>query len=310
MKSFILDTDIGWDCDDAAAIALLLHYHKQKKANMLAMTACSTREGASAAIQAICDYYGVSIPIGRMAPPAIPCDADNSYAKAVMEKYGAKESEVESVSLLRKTLAQSQEKVVLITIGPLTNVSRLLKSGADEYSPLNGVELVREKVEKAYLMGGEVQENFHRGVVPFKKVYPEWNILQDIESARYVAEHFPVDMIYAPHEAGNSVLTDMRDGDSPVWYSMRKCAENMEKLTDWTNYQRMSWDPITCMVAVEGVGDFYELSPNGKMTITEEGITVFDPTEQRGHYYLVIKPTFAEIASYLNRMLKESEENL
>ena len=62
---------------------------------------------------------------------------------------------MESYKLYRKLLAESPDKSVTIaSIGFVTSLSRLLQSGPDEYSPLNGVELVRKKVKELYAMGG------------------------------------------------------------------------------------------------------------------------------------------------------------
>ncbi len=306
MKQVILDTDIGVDCDDAAAIAILLNYQKMGLCKLLAITASSTREGATSTVQAICDYYGVAdMPIGAMSAPAIPCDAQNNYAYDVMKKYGAKSSQIPAVELLRKTLASATEKITLIAIGPLSNVSRLLKSGADEYSPLNGEMLVAEKVECLYLMGGAFADNYDGEFAPKKQVFPEWNILQDIDAARFVAERFPCKMVYCPHEAGNFVYTDIQTGDNPVWYSMLKFAENMENNPTGKDFKRMSWDPITCIVAVEGVKDFYGLSREGRISVDEKGVTLFDGSKEGGHRYLTLKGNYDKISAYVNSWVEK-----
>lgn len=53
MKKFILDTDMGVDCDDAVALALLINYKKAGACDILGVTASSTREGATATIRTI-----------------------------------------------------------------------------------------------------------------------------------------------------------------------------------------------------------------------------------------------------------------
>ena len=55
MKKFILDTDMGVDCDDAVALALLINYKKAGACDILGVTASSTREGATATIRTICE---------------------------------------------------------------------------------------------------------------------------------------------------------------------------------------------------------------------------------------------------------------
>ena len=126
MKKLILDTDIGVDCDDAVALALLMALQKEGFCDLLAISTCTARVGATAAVRAITDYYGAyDIPCGRMYSPVLPCDRTNNYAEKLMKKYKKAEAEEESVHLLRKTLAKAQEKVVLVAIGPLTMIVSL-----------------------------------------------------------------------------------------------------------------------------------------------------------------------------------------
>ena len=150
VKKIILDTDMGVDCDDAVALAILLNKHIAGEIQIGCITASSTREGATATVQAITNYYGVRLPIGAMASPSLECDKINNYGKAIKELYGTQDSTQDAVSLLRKTLAQQEGKCTIAAIGPLSNMERLLKSGADEISPLDGEGLVREKVSEIF----------------------------------------------------------------------------------------------------------------------------------------------------------------
>ncbi len=306
MRKFILDTDIGVDCDDAAAIAMTLNYQKAGKCQLLAITASSARKGATSAIQAICKYYGVDdMPIGKMSAPALACDLENNYSLAVMEKYGEYESSISAVELMRKTLTEEKEKISLIAIGPLSNIRCLLQSEGDEYSPLSGKDLVKEKVDCLYLMGGAFAENYDGVRLPKREIFSEWNILQDIPSARYVAENFPCKMLYCPHETGNSVYTELGKGENPVWYSMLSYAKNKENNLTGEGFRRMSWDPITCMVAIDGVEPFYSTSKPGRIVIDEKGITKFDGSENAGHRYLRLAAEFNDISAYINTWIEK-----
>lgn len=104
------------------------------------------------------------------------------------------------------------------------NLARLLKSEADEISALGGVELLERSVEEIFCMGGSFAQNF--GENP-EKVEPEWNILQDIKSAQYFTRRCPVKAVFVPWEAGAEVFTEMKNGENPVWYSMRRYAESV-----------------------------------------------------------------------------------
>lgn len=266
MKRIILDTDIGVDCDDAVALALMLKAEIAGKVDLLGVTASTTRRGAVATINAICRYYGKNKPVG-VAERKIPCDDMNAYAAACESAYGESDQAGSAVKLMRKLLAGSPEKVTLVAIGPLVNVADLLRSEADEYSSLCGARLVEEKVEEVVIMGGCFAVNRC-------EVNPEWNILQDIPSAQYVVQNLRRPVVYSPHEVGGLVFTHKGDGDNPVWYAMQTFAENNgDDLTQ--PIKRQSWDPITCMYTFCDLSEWLALSDPGTVTVTDSGITEF-----------------------------------
>lgn len=310
VQKIIFDTDMGVDCDDAVALAILLNKHKKKEVELLAVTASSTREGATATVQAILDYYGVSVPVGAMAAPSIPCDKMNNYAKAVKEKFQTQDSTVDAVELLRKTLAAQSEKITLIAVGPLSNIARLLKSGADGYSTLSGKELVEEKVETLYIMGGCFAQNYEEGAPIYgrSRHHAEWNILQDIDSAKITANECPVEMRFLPFEGGILAFTNNRKNqENPVFYSMTSymlsegfTPQNHPEsfLADGT-FRRHSWDPITCLCATEDCSEYFTLSPLGKISVTDNGYTVWEEGEGKGRFYILTKD-FEKIETVVN----------
>ena len=63
--SIILETDIGPDCDDAGAVALLLALAYRGECNILAMWCNSSSPWGAPCLDAINTYYGrLDIPIG------------------------------------------------------------------------------------------------------------------------------------------------------------------------------------------------------------------------------------------------------
>ncbi len=292
-KQIIFDTDIGMDCDDAAALGILLNAHKRGECEILAITASTGREGATATVNAICDYYGVNgIPVGRMKR-MLRCDGVNNYARAVMEKYGTEDVETDAVPLLRKTLAEAAGKVSVIAVGPLSNLEELLKSKADEFSPLCGAELVKEKVDKLYVMIGSFPQNFGG------KRFREWNLLQDVPAARYVIENWGTEKIYLPHEIGAAVFTEMGKNENPVWYSMENFA--IANGADISNgYRRESWDPVTCMIALNENNPLFIYSPEGTVTVDEECVTLFEEKSGGLDKYLSVNSDLKGIEKLLN----------
>lgn len=292
-KQIIFDTDIGMDCDDAAALGILLNAHKRGECEILAITASTGRDGATATVNAICDYYGVNgIPVGRMKR-MLQCDGVNNYARAVMEKYGTEDVETDAVPLLRKTLAEAAKKVSVIAVGPLSNLEELLKSKADEFSPLCGAELVKQKVDKLYVMIGSFPQNFGG------KRFREWNLLQDVPAARYVIENWGTKKVYLPHEIGAAVFTEMGQNENPVWYSMKNFA--IANDVDISNgYRRESWDPVTCMIALNENNPLFIYSPEGTVTVDGDCVTLFEEKTGGLDKYLSVNSDLKGIEKLLN----------
>lgn len=299
MKSIIFDTDMGVDCDDAVALGILINEEKRKNCKILAITASTTRTGAVATIKTICKYYGVpEIPVGVLKGEPLVCDAMNNYAKAVMQKYDETDEAQCATALLRKTLAKAVEKVDIVAVGPLTNIKNLLASGADEFSPLGGIELVKEKVGKIYLMGGAFLENYKDRT----EIFGEWNIMQDVPSARYVAQYFPCEMLYCPHEVGQPVKTKMQYSDNPVWFSMKAFALSDGQIYEPAFY-RQSWDPITCLAATREDCELFSYSAYGKIEISENGRTHFKK-EAGNHRFMLVNEKVAELEKLVNECVE------
>lgn len=292
-KQIIFDTDIGMDCDDAAALGILLNAHKRGECEILAITASTGREGATATVNAICDYYGVNgIPVGRMKR-MLQCDGVNNYARAVMEKYGTEDVETDAVPLLRKTLAEAAGKVSVIAVGPLSNLEELLKSKADEFSPLCGADLVKQKVDKLYVMIGSFPQNFDG------KRFREWNLLQDVPAARYVIENWSTKKVYLPFEIGAAVFTEMGQNENPVWYSMKNFA--IANGVDISNgYRRESWDPVTCMIALNENNPLFIYSPESTVTVDGDCVTLFEEKTGGLDKYLSVNSDLKGIEKLLN----------
>lgn len=291
----ILDTDMGIDCDDAAALGLLINLDQQNKVDLIAITASTARKGATATIKAIMDYYGKNtIPVGKLTSTFLPCDHQNSYALAIQKKTGIKDCDDDALTLLRKTLAESSAKITMIAVGPLTNMADLLQSKPDQYSPLTGIELIKEKIASIYIMGGAFDKND----------FPEWNILQDIQSAIIVNDQWPTEIIYSPHEVGFRIQTKMGLNDeNPVWASMYYFAV-YNHFSMKNGYSRYSWDPITCMAAVPEFANLFDFSPPGDVYINAEGITSYQANPDGKHRYLTLKSKIKEIEKALNTLVE------
>ncbi|WP_431210187.1 alpha-L-rhamnosidase C-terminal domain-containing protein [Puia sp. P3] len=157
----IFDTDMGPDYDDVGAIAMLHAFADSGMAEILGTIASNKYEGVAGVLNVFNTYFGrPEIPIGVPRGKAVDQRDGQHWTDSVLAKYPhviRRNDEVaDAVDLYRRLLAGSKDSsVVIITVGFLTNLSNLLKSGPDEYSSLGGIELVKRKVRRAGEYGGK-----------------------------------------------------------------------------------------------------------------------------------------------------------
>lgn len=241
----ILDTDISSDVDDVGAVALLHSLANQGRVQILAMQVSSGDLWSVPCLDALNTWFNQpDIPVGMVKGQAVR--HESKYTRIIAEEFPHdSETGVEApdaMMLYRRTLAeQPDQSVTLVTIGYLTNLADLLRSKADDISPLDGIELVQQKVQRLVCMGGE---------------YPsgrEWNFYQDSASSSYVIAHWPTSVVFTGFESGKNVLTGagLREVASPN--PVRRSYALYNGLTD-----RPSWDQVAVYYAV--------MTANGKQT--------------------------------------------
>lgn len=279
--NFILDTDVGCDCDDVIAIAYLIYAKRKFGFNFKAIThANGAGTTGLSAISSIFNYYGEELPPLGEETGKFVNDTD-SYAYAMENKFGKYDGKFfPAKDLLRKTLSECEDNSVIIcAIGPFTNISNLLLSNGDEYSPLSGVDLVKKKVKKLVVMAGQ-----------FKETWAEWNVKVDVPASQNMVGLCPVPMYFLPYEVGENMITGgpiMKacGEDNPVALSLIKM-----HFGDVDKYGgRHSWDPASAVYAIEGVKDFFVESTSGKVTVDDDGKTTFTPCENGLHKILSLK---------------------
>ena len=293
MKQIILDTDIGGDCDDAGALVLLKTLVKKGEIELSAVTSCTTMEGAENTVAAVLGYYGMTVPVGVMREPPFMCDGDyNRYARQIKQEFGGNIETEDAVKLMRRTLACVKEKAVIIGIGPQRNLARFLASAADEFGPA-GKELAAKKVEKLVVMGG----TFLSVPIVFEEKiqYVEWNILQDVGAARYVADNWPTELVYSPFELGYDIQTGR---NLPKGSPARRCYDIRSGLT------RSSWDLCAAYYGARGCGDIFSLSERGAVIVKEDGKTEFIPKQDGRHRVLRQSALLKEIENPLDELVR------
>ena len=152
------------------AIYYFAHYHKE--CNLIGGIVCRMGDEYIRLADIMNTYYGFGdIPMGVerhgvedphvYIPYAGIADLKNAdgtpmFARSI-DDYSALP---EGWKLYRKLLSERPDNSVdIIAIGFMSSVAQLLQSEPDEYSKLNGVELVASKVRGLYVMGGKFGED-------------------------------------------------------------------------------------------------------------------------------------------------------
>ncbi len=306
-KKIIFDTDIGGDCDDAGALAIIHECERAGRAHLLAVTVSTASPYAAGCADAINRWYGREVPIGqtKAAPPDEDKDLfESSYGKHITELYengyqpGAGRIPEDATRLLRRLLAENTgDKIILVVVGCCINIAALLKSGADDISPCSGKELMSRSVEKIVLMGC---------FFPTEKIPEVWfgdyqmeaecNIKADVEAARAVFALCPVPIVVSHYLIGKQIHTGgaliEKDRKNPV----------AESYFIHSHGNRESWDPIASYVAVFGADGVFTFSERGRVTIDEKGISTF-ACVNGGLHRLVECPDFAAAEKRIDQVM-------
>jgi pyrimidine-specific ribonucleoside hydrolase len=293
----IFDTDMGPDYDDVGAITMLHAFADNGEAEILATIASTKYEGVGSVLNVLNTYFGrPGLPIGVPKGKAVELKDFQHWTDTIIARYPHQVRSnmdiPDAVSLYRKILSrQPDQSVTIITVGFLTNIANLLKSTSDEYSSLNGEELVRKKVLRLVSMAGR----FPSG--------SEFNVREDAASAQYAFAHFPGPVVYSGVEIGVKIKSGLplihNDAikDSPV----KDVFGIGISMAPGDSEGRMSWDQTAVLIGVRGYKDWYDVR-EGKITVDDDGSNRWIENVT-GQYYLTEKAPIPEVAAIINQMM-------
>ncbi|KAK0716437.1 inosine/uridine-preferring nucleoside hydrolase [Apiosordaria backusii] len=255
-KRLIIDTDLFSDVDDAGALLLAA---TSPLVELLAVNVNYPSTYSALAASAILAHYGrTNTPIGIRRPLTNVTFFDSwffelgEYTSKVAYhwsggslQWGHAEDAWDPVALYRKVLSEApDDSVTIASIGFFDNLSALLNSSPDIYSPLPGPDLIAAKVLELVIMGGEYPSGYE---------YNFWG--GDPSLAAHVVNTWKGSPItFSGFEIGENVTSGLRlinEGprDDPV-----KAAY----IYYGYNTARPSFDPLTVLYAIEGLGDLFE----------------------------------------------------
>ena len=270
----ILDSDFGSSTDDLFAIMMLHHYIDQGKVDLLGVVVDREGEKNAQLVDIFNTYYGhPDIPIGleRNGVKNPRCfipyngivDLKNEQGKPLFARSYENCDFPEGYKLYRKLLSKAQDKsVVVVAIGFVTTLSELFQSEADEYSPLNGLDLFEQKVKTVYIQSGRFESGDNLS---------GYNMRAASKQSAIFYDRLPksVDIVMSPSNIGDAMDYSAKD----VLVDLSSTELNPIKAV-YTNYtcdtgQRM-WDTNCVVNAVLGDQE-YIMSPRGWVKFVDQG---------------------------------------
>jgi len=282
----IFDTDMGNDIDDALALSVIHALESRGECQLLGVTVSKDNAYCAPFIDAVNTFYGRGeIPIGVVRDGKQP--EDGKFVRQVSQardgdslryphdlKSGA--DAPDAIPLLRKLLAESPENsVVLVVVGFSTNMARLLESDPDSSSPLAGRELVAKHCQLLSMMAGMFTD-------PRQK---EYNVHIDLDAARKVFADWPTEIVASGFEIGQAIKYPAASIEHDFGYVAHHPVQEAYTLYMPMPYDRETWDLTSVLYAVRPDRDYFGLSPPGKITVDDEGVTHFtESTAGRDRY--------------------------
>lgn len=315
----LFDTDIGGDCDDAGALALIHRLCDKGEAELLAVTHCYNGPYYAGCIDAINRFYGRSVPVGVNFDRPVVENPRGVYAAALCEqcpnRFPADNHDTveglaalqptDTLRLMRQVLAAAEDhSVTLVVTGALTSMARLVRSGADDISPLTGVELIKTKLSQTVVMGGRFFESwpmvlYESGNPTHHVMTWEYNIRgSGYEDAKTVFDNWRGELVLSSYEIGSYIV-------SMVGYAARADKNNPVALA----YQlhngdtgRCSWDHTAVLEAIRPE-QYWNLHAYGKISVDEDMVTHWHEDDTFRHTYLLPKVDYAKVRQVIDDLV-------
>ncbi len=290
-----LDTDIGPDCDDAAALAILAAACVRKQARMIGVTHCTGSPYGLATIDAILRAFDLRAPLGTCADRdylsgeemlrftrPIACSFPNGFPPDAPQP--------DALAVFKTVLAGRADRSVTLTcIGPLRNIGRYL---ADE----EGARLMKRKVRRVVLMGG----CFER-----RPVIAEWNIAMEIAAAQKLVAEWAGETLFCPFETCEEAMV----GSCLSRYPETAVYEAYRLYTDG-RMLRPSWDLLAAVAALGALPAGVAYSEPGRVQVDAAGRTRFTPAPDGKHRYLRLTSSPAQLAAALEERLDQAAQGM
>ena len=296
VKQIFIDTDMGADCDDVAAIAILAHFHKLSKINLLGISHTSANPRTVEYLDMVCRFYGYETEnLAAAGKEWGVGEFREGFFEEVLNGFTYAKSSLglNAVQLMRKQLSAAKDATILC-IGPLNNMSRFLDSLPDEISPLSGKEILAQNVKEVVVMGGIFDNKRYDFYGETFEV--EYNIKLDACASKNFIENCPTKITFVEFELGYNVKTFADTVAAEKETPIRRAYQLFGVR------ERESWDVIAALYCLFGENGYYQMSAAGKCIVEKDGKTNFYEMQGGQHQYLIETASKEEIIEYVRKI--------
>lgn len=294
-QRLIIDTDMGLDVDDVIAVCIANAMHKSGEVELLAVVHDTGFPIGVGGISAINHWWGHDdIPIGAFKgsfgkDSCVGCHGSlgqDQYHSDLIKTYNPPIKSYndvdDAVNVYRKVLASAPDKSVNIaSIGMLTNLKDLVNSKGDQYSSLNGHDLIKQKVNTIVYMDGGYNFGCGGGMVGDAD-----ECYSSARDAVYAMPYGDITQLFSTL-AGEIVSGKrMFDAgqcpnaqDSPC---KRALADNHSPGGQGGAGGRSSWDPFVTLVAARGLSGAHASAHDVNVYIEPSGSETYPSCDNPG----------------------------
>ena len=270
MRRFILGTDWWTDCDDAAALRILLRAHKRGEIALSGIGINAYMPDSAASLLAFSHAEGVfDVPVG-IDRAASDFGGNPPYQKRLAAREPMDDAVLpDAADLYLTLLREAEEPLEILEIGYPQVLAEVLKRDPD---------LFREKVRAVWMMAGKwdnaegKENNFTRAP-------------RSREAGAYFCRFCPVPVTFLGFEVGVSVITGgkLKEGDL-----LRQVLAD-----HGSGNGRCSWDPMLVLLALDGspeAGGYTAITGKASVDPLTGANTFLRSPDGRHRFVVKVKP--------------------
>ena len=293
-KSVLLDTDWWTDVDDALAIRLLANLQDDGALVLEGVNLSAYDSTSVETISKFLEYSGlgeVPLSVDKLA-----CDYPGHprYRQVILSdttvtaRHHSIDDCEDCVDYYRRILSETRGKVDIISIGFPNALARLLESGPDSYSKLDGRALILKKVNHLWMMGGQYPEG---------REHNFWRTQRSRDASELVCTQWPTPITFLGFEVGLPVFSGSQ--------LPRKDLLSKILFAHGSGAGRNSWDPMTVLLAAQGSPEAagYDYVQGTVVVDPDYGDNTFEPSPEGPHRYVVMKEDPSYYRAVLDTLL-------